>query len=30
MGIRLLPFENEAVSGELRVQITFEAHKVGT
>lgn len=30
MCIRLLPFENEAVSGELRVQITFEANKVGT
>ena len=29
MGIRLLPFETEAVSGELRVQITFEANKVG-
>ncbi|KAI1795132.1 serine/threonine protein kinase [Ganoderma leucocontextum] len=24
---KLLPFENEAISGELRVQITFEANK---
>ncbi|KAF8916764.1 kinase-like domain-containing protein [Mucidula mucida] len=25
---KLLPFENEVVSGEIRVQITFEAYKV--
>lgn len=25
---RLRPFENEPVSGEVRVQITFEANKV--
>lgn len=26
---RLTPFENEQVTGEMRVQITFEAYKVG-
>lgn len=25
---RLRPFENEVVSGEMRVQITFEQYKV--
>ena len=27
---RLQPFENEPVSGEMRVQITFEANRVST
>ena len=27
--LRLTPLENEPVTGEMRVQITFEAYKVG-
>ena len=27
---RLQPFENETITGEMRVQITFEANKVST